>query len=322
MTMDSLERRNRLRSAAKAIASEVGRERMRALHCENRMLDAITFLGLWSVLGTLFYLLGTLPFGGLWLALFVLQGFALQWLGFCSHDLFVHRRAGGERASRLFANICFMPLLLTASFYAASHFDHHLYLGGDRDGEAYKSDFDRRWVKLVYLFGLGTLLVTSRVFRRADAAPVIVPARSPEVLARIQREKQVLRTFMLGVAMASCFWPRMVLAGYALPLLFSLPFASALRIILEHGEMNVENPFHAATCYAAGPLLGTLFMWSVGDAHLIHHLFPNIPYYRLGAARAVIRPILLRQGVIPRTSLLWLLWQWFVRNRRHATIWS
>jgi fatty acid desaturase len=295
---------------------------MRSFHRQNRLLDVLTFVALWSVIGTLFYQLGTRPFGLIWLGLFVLQGFALQCLGFCAHDLFVHRRVGGERLARVLANVCLIPLMLPAGEYAASHFQHHWYLGSARDGESYKEDLDRRWVKWIYLIGPGTLAVAYRVFRRKDAGPLVAPERSAEVTAQIRWETLIILVFMALVGVAILFWPRLVLAGYILPSILSLPFASAVRVILEHGEMSFENPFHAATCYTPNPLFGALFLWGVGDAHLIHHLFPNIPYYRVGAARAAILPILLRQGVIRRTSLLWLLGQWFVRNRRHATIWS
>lgn len=322
MSVDPDQRRKDLRGIARAIASEVGQERMRLLHRESRLLDVLTLVGLWAVVGTLFYLLGTLSFGVLWLGLFVLQGFMLQCLGFCAHDLFVHRRLGGDRIWRILANVCLLPLVIPATDYAVSHFDHHWYLGTARDGESYKEDFDRRWVKWIYLIGPGTLAVAYRLFRRRDAAPLVQPERSDETVAQIRLETRLMLGFMALVAVAMFFWPRMVLAGYVLPAVLALPFASALRVILEHGEMSMENPYHAATCYVAGLLTGPLFLWGIGDAHLIHHLFPNIPYYRVGEARALMLPILLRQGVIRRTSLPWLIGQWFVRNRRHGTVWS
>ena len=63
--------------------------------------------------------------------------------------------------------------------------------------------------------------------------------------------------------------------------------------------------YQQATCHTAGPITSALFLWSTGDAHLIHHLFPNLPCYRLRRARAALLPILLRHGVVQRTSLPW-----------------
>lgn len=323
MARDPVERRNELRAVAKAIAREVGADAMRALHREDRRLDGLTVVVLWALIVLVGAALGVLPVGPLWTALFVLQGFALLGLGFCAHDLFIHRRVGGARWSLPLANLCLFPLAITASDYAASHLDHHFYLGTDRDGESYKEDLDRRWVKLLLLVGPLVPLVLARLFRRRDQSVVLPapPERTPEQVRRARREGLQLLGFLLGVGVALCLWPRLVLCGYVLPALVTLPLASAVRLVLEHGESDPQNPYHAATCYQPGPLLGALFLWSVGDAHLIHHLFPHIPYYRLGEARRAMLPILLRAGVVQRRSLLWLLHGWFVHNRRHATVW-
>lgn len=322
MAYDHLQRRNELRAAAKAISSEVGVDAMRALHREDRRLDLLTVAVLWSLVLALIYLLGALPFGVAWVLLFALQGCALQALGFCAHDLFVHRRVGGERAAGILATLCFLPLLMSARDYALMHIDHHWHLATERDGEDYKVDLDRRWVKLLYLLGPGTLLVVGRAFRRPGSPAPYAPERSAEDAARVRLEKRLVLAFMALVAVAAYLWPRLIIAGFVLPGLIAVPCAAAVRLILEHGEMDPKNPFHAATCYTAGPVTSALFLWGVGDAHLIHHLFPNIPYYRMPAARALMLPILRRSGVVVRASLPWLIYQWFVRDRRHATLWT
>ena len=76
----------------------------------------------------------------------------------------------------------------------------------------------------------------------------------------------------------------LVLFGYILPLFVVLPVANALRTILEHAETNPQNLFHCATFYRTGLLTRFLFFWDAGDCHLVHHIFPNIPFYRMGKA--------------------------------------
>lgn len=322
MTTDPSQRSNELKAIAKAISQEVGVQTLRALHREDRRLDALAVVGSWALVALLFSLLGTLPFGPLWLLLYALQGCALQNLGFCAHDLFVHRKVAGLRWSRVLSIFCLTPLLLPASKYEASHLDHHWYLASERDSEAYKEDLDRLWVKLLCLLAPGYLLAYARAFHRPGSPAPVPPQRSAEQAARIRQEVWIVRAFVILVALAACLWPRLVIAGLVLPVLLSLPFASTVRLILEHGETDPKNSYHAATCYTAGPITGALFLWSVGDAHLIHHLFPNIPFYRLRKAREAMLPILLRQGVVRRASLPWLIYQWFVANRRHATLWT
>ncbi len=307
---------------AREIAREVGVDAMRALHRRSPVLDAFAFVGVWSTVIGLFVTLGTMRVGIAWVALFSLQGLALQCLGFLAHDLFVHRRVGGDRAAWWLANACLVPLLFGAAAYARSHADHHRHLGGEQDGEAYKEDLDRRWVKLLFLLGPGSLAVSARVFRHSRPAPCPPPAPSPEIAARLRLENILIAGFVLVVIVAAVIDPRLVLGGFVLPLSITLPIASTIRVVLEHGEMDRANPYHVATCYTAGPLTGGLFLWSVGDGHLIHHLFPGIPFYRLRRARRLMLPILLRHGVVRRTSLLRLLFGWFVENRRHATRWT
>ena len=138
------ERRNELRGAAKALSREIGAEALRALHREDRRLDILTIVVLWSLIALCFVLLGALPLGLPFLLVLCLQGFALLALGFCAHDLFIHRRVGGERLAPHLANLCLFPLGILGADYEASHRDHHWYLGTARDGESYKEDLDRR----------------------------------------------------------------------------------------------------------------------------------------------------------------------------------
>lgn len=312
-----------VRVAAKAIARELGPEIMRGLHRGNRWLDALACGGVWLVVIVLFHLLGHLPIGPIWMALFILQGFALHALAFCAHDLFVHRRVGGERLADVLANVCLVPLLLPATGYRANHLDHHRFLGTSRDtGEAYKEDFDRRWIKLLFLLAPGVVLVVARVFRRPSTPKPMLPVRGEAITRALRRERRLLAAFVVLTIAAAIVWPRAVLLGYVAPLFIVFPCVTALRVILEHGEMNPENPYHSSICYRGGPLSRLLFFWSAGEYHLIHHLFPGIPVYRMREAGRVIVPLLVKNGVIVRTSFASILWSWFVDNRRHATLWS
>jgi len=76
-------------------------------------------------------------------------------------------------------------------------------------------------------------------------------------------------------------------------------------VVLEHGESDRDNPYHAATCYTADPLTGALFFWSAGDAHLIHHLFPYFEARERSAAGCIggqPLPRLLAGGASARSS--------------------
>lgn len=100
------------------------------------------------------------------------------------------------------------------------------------------------------------------------------------------------------------------------------PVVSGLRTILEHSECDPKNVFHCATFYRTGYITGPLFFWDAGDCHIVHHIFPAIPFYRMPAAVKAIAPILKAHGARERRSLLDLLEGWFWRKEEHRTIWS
>jgi len=91
---------------------------------------------------------------------------------------------------------------------------------------------------------------------------------------------------------------------------------------------------HWALLFALVGVLGTLpplslpwilcflFFRDAGDCHLVHHIFPNIPFYKVGKAADLFHPFLLRQGVRERRSLLALLWGYFARVEPHRALWS
>src|SRR3569833_727158 len=63
----------------RTLRDAVGAETFRNLHRELPWLDALTVIGALGIFATVAMLLARLAFGPLWLGLFVLQGFVLQW---------------------------------------------------------------------------------------------------------------------------------------------------------------------------------------------------------------------------------------------------
>ena len=109
--------------------------------------------------------------------------------------------------------------------------------------------------------------------------------------------------------------------GFLLPLLIIAPVASVLRLILEHAEINPQNVYHCATFYRTGVISRPLFFWDAGDCHIVHHIFPTIPFYRMGKAVELVRPILQRHGARERQSLAALLYGFFILNQPHRALW-
>ena len=304
-----------------ALKRELGAKTLKELHSENRALDAAGVLISWGSVAVLFVLLATLPLGITWCFCFAAQGFALQGLGLLSHDAFIHRRIWGDRGSWIAASISSFPLLLLPTWYLMAHRDHHAHLGTDKDTETYKQNLDTIWKRILFLTVLGDRMAKLGVLSRTDRQmPALLPRTDAE-RRRLVTERVGLGVFLLGVGVCAVFWPRYVLAGYVLPLFIATPVASSLRVILEHADVDPANEFHLGTFYRTGMVTRFLFVADSGDCHLIHHVFSHIPWYRMGKATRLMRPILVEKGVAERRSLLQLIAGWFVRGYPHRSLW-
>lgn len=314
------------RDATKYIYDRLGRDVIEGLHKENRLYDALGLISIWSVFFGLMYLLGTLPFGWIWGGCFILQGFVLQILGFCSHDLFTHRKVGGPLVSRLGGIACMTPLLMSATAVTRTHLEHHRYFGTEKDSEAYKRDLDRRWVKLLFLSVPGMMLVTSRKLCRQaineHAYMGTARYKDQDVINKIKTEHHIVIIFLISMIGFSFVWPSYILMGYFLPLLLVLPLASTSRTLLEHADVQDDNPFNSSTNYKTGLISRLLFFWDSGDCHIVHHFFPSIPFYRIGEALKLISPIFEEKGAIEQKSFAKILFRWFVENKAHGTNWN
>lgn len=303
------------------IRAFVGADALAALHRESVILDAVGVLACWGSVVLLFVLLAWLPLGWLWALCFIAQGFALQSLGLLSHDAFMHRRIWGNTGSWIGAMVSSIPVLLSPTWYVISHTDHHAHLGTDKDTETYKQNLNTAWKRVFFLTAAGDRLAKLGRLSKTDIPMRPPMPRTRKEARRLGLERIVLLLFLLVVAVCAIAWPRAVLAGYVAPLLIVTPVASSLRVILEHADADPSNRFHLGTYYRTGVITRLLFVADSGDCHLVHHVFSQIPWYRMGRAVRLMRPVLIERGVVERRSLVQLLFGWFVRAYPHRTLW-
>ncbi|MDF3032116.1 MAG: fatty acid desaturase-like protein [Moraxellaceae bacterium] len=301
----------------------VGADTIAALHRVNPGLDALAVLGSVALFAANVWLLGMLAFGITWLALFVLQGFLLQWMGLVSHDLFVHRRAWGETGSWWASLVLTLPRFSLPTGYEQAHLAHHRCLGTVQDTEAYKQHLDTRARRCLFLTLAGIKLAQAG---RLEAEAGLrayhdVSGQGALIERRARVEKWVMRGFLLTLLVLGMFFPRLALLGFLLPVLVMGPVVNTLRIVIEHADVDPANPWHGSTFYRTGPVSRLLFCWDSGDCHLVHHVFPRLPFYRMGRAVDLMRPHLLAQGVVERRSYAQLLKGWFVDAYPHRTLW-
>jgi fatty acid desaturase len=92
--------------------------------------------------------------------------------------------------------------------------------------------------------------------------------------------------------------------------------------LLEHGEINPENPIQAATNYQSGVLFKILHIFDGGDCHLVHHIYPHIPFYNISKAIKLFKPQLDQCEVYEHRSLLAILFQVLVANKKIRECWK
>ena len=305
------------------ISQALGRDTIAALHRPRPGLDALAVFGSIGLFGLNLHLLASLPVGLTWVLLFVLQGFLLQSFGLVSHDLFVHRRIWGDRGSWLASLVLTLPRLSLPTGYEQAHLAHHRWIGTEQDTEAYKQQLDSRGKRWLFATLLGVKLAQAGKLKQGESLKGYhdVSGHGALIERRARIEKWLMRTGLLALLPLAWFFPAHTLLGYLLPTLVIGPVANSLRIIIEHAEADPGNPWHWSTCYRTGPLTRLLFFWDSGDCHVIHHIFPRLPFYHMGRAVELIRPLLLANGVVERRSYLELLKGWFVQGHPHRSLW-
>jgi len=315
--------------ARKDLVAAVGKQEILKLHRKKPWLDWLCVIATFALFGGLAWYLGQrrYQYTMTWWIAFLAQGFVIMSFGYMMHDLFMHRRVGGAFVSYILGNVTSWLSFNRFTEYRHVHGDHHRFAGTDPD-EEYKQDLDTRWKRLLFCTPVGYLLAVHRLLRRkhpevypAPEGSFTVPKDKPSERRRHVGERLVQAAFLVLLILVGLKF-RTIRYGYLLPLAFALPLANVVRIILEHSETNPRNNLHCATFYRTGFLTRFLFFWDAGDCHLVHHIFPAIPFYNMGKAVDAMRAPLIAQGVRERRSLPLLLWCYFVRCEPHRTLWA
>ncbi|MRD48534.1 fatty acid desaturase [Caenimonas koreensis] len=313
-----------LRTARALIAKELGAQQLSALHKPNAFWDFISIAGSLALFATCAMVLARWPVHEpLWWLCLIVQGDLILVMAFINHDAFAHRKLLPRRLRWIVSSLMVWPSQLRAAVYERMHATHHRALGTELDSEAYKQDIDtplRRFLyaspaAIVFRFVFLRGRTASVSFARAGALP------QASVDASRERWERGTRIAVFASALLLLFvdW-RIVVLGYVLPLVVVTPVFNTIRIVLEHFDLDRNNPLWVGTFYRSGPVSRLLFWFGAGDCHVVHHFYANIPFYRIGRAVELMRPILVREGVYEQRSLLRLMMQWFSASRAHWSV--
>lgn len=231
-------------------------------------------LMIWSALkidSSWYYFFSVVVIGSRQHALLSLMHDAVHW------HLFTHRKVN-DFASDLF---CAMPHLFITRYYRNSHLAHHRELNSLRDPDWVRKDHEL-WQfpksRLSYLkFVLWNGLLST--FRRVPTfifTTVLPKNHSRRVYIYLCAMTTFFVTFIV------IFIPLNLFVFYWLvPAIFVLPVLGIVRSVAEHFGLSYSDELNSARD-VRGNFLERAFFGPVGICfHLTHHLFPEVPRYRL-----------------------------------------
>lgn len=180
-------------------------------------------------------------------------------------------------------------------------------------------DINTRGKRLLFLTAIGIKLSFSGYFssHKGKQYPRSVPRNNAPAIAAVRRELLLSRIVFATTILLAIPFPKFIFFGY---LIAVTPVFNTIRIVLEHFEVRMGDGFQIATAYKTGVLTRYAFFWVAGDCHIVHNLFPRIPFYRISAALRSMTPILQSAGVIQRRSLIELLYFWLLLGSPHRTL--
>ncbi|KTC94726.1 fatty acid desaturase family protein [Legionella erythra] len=305
------------------INKEIGQEKIKNLHKPIFIFDLFAVIGIPTIFLLNIYYLGIYPISFIWLMVLIFQAFLIQIFQLAAHELFTHRKVLGNNLSYYVSFIYFLPLFLSPTLYRKFHMLHHRYSNTADDPEEFKQDLDKRWKRFLFLTFIGQLLAPSRIFYAGKPEefkqPITFDPKS-DIGKKIKFEYKIVLVFILSVITLLWFFPNYVIWGYLVPFLGIVPFLYSIRLIIEHADTDTQNPFSIATNYKTNILTRALFFYDSGDCHLVHHIFPNIPFYKIQKMNLAIEPVLQKHGVRQHRSLLKLLYCYYVLNLPHRSV--
>lgn len=313
----------RLSIARDRVRQGIGAERLAELHRASLPLDLAAALvppaaiaaGIWAVgLPDLHW--------GVRAALVMTIGWLMTILALVTHDLFVHRRCFGARAS-LWAGVASMGVTtLNAVIYRIGHELHHAHINTERDTEQFKNALSTRFRRFAHMTLPGFKWAVSGRWDPPGSTPILDHPSPNRATARERRlAATVCLVFPAVAAVAAFFDPLRVVLGYVVPLMVVAPIINASRTVLEHADADESNPLWLGTNYRCGWLAQFFYLQGSGDCHLVHHIFPRIPFYRCPAAARAFAPVLAAAGV-PEHRSIWTLWRgWFWKAWPHRSVW-
>lgn len=280
--MGSLAGQEPARALALGLEPEI--ERLRQHDGKKRAFELLFFPAMFlSGLSLLAYSSQSLN-GGAALAMAIL-GTCVAAAGLNSMVLLLHEGLHGVLLphpvwNRVVAFLLGVPILMSFSAYRVLHTRHHRYLGDPRDPDDYHNYTSSTW--LIWCLHYTRLALGSFLYL------LFIP-----ILALRYGEPRERIGILVEYTLLAAIWSALIILLSA-PVLVSVWLAPALltgflvnlRGFCQHGLADASDPFLASRSVLPRPFLAFLLLNE--NLHLEHHLFPDVPSYRLPALRRLL----------------------------------
>lgn len=246
-------------------------------------LDWLTIVGL-SVFCHFYFSIG------LYLITIFVVGARMHALTILGHEAVHGRLFLNKELNMVFSNLFVAyPLFYQNEVYRDSHLKHHRHTNTDKDPDRQLHRDMKEWqfpmpkMRLLKYFVMdiflrGAFLNIERLIRYSGRSQRAEDLQ--EVLKRSRKQRLIFYTF-LAIALHSLgLWNEFFLF-WVVPLLVTLPFFLRLRNIGDHyglswktelqSSRNIECPWFERFFFAPHRI----------GYHLVHHLYPTIPFYNL-----------------------------------------
>lgn len=311
------------------LEKELGSEAVKRIRSPNIVLDIllVTVYPLLAWVST--YVMWISPVSTLayWVAA-VCGGWLALACPLVMHDVVGHRSAFGKWGSWIVGLwvTSGSPMVINGmnTLWVARHRIHHRHTFEQKDPELYRNKLADRVDRVLGLFGPYRLFWRRKIYAKYNAG-LDVEKEFPGTLGReyafkIKVERWLMRGTNWTWLALLCMHTHPALRTIMGALGF-LGVFETLRYILEHGEQDIHNPFWQATFYDMGIVTELISLWGGGKYHAVHHIWADVPVYRMPEAGRLIKPILIRQGVKLRTDFWALAWAYLVDGKQHADKW-
>lgn len=218
-----------------------------------------------------------------------------------NHKAISGRQQGWRWLDTVCGSIAAVPLQLSFKGWSAEHLRHHAYTNDPvRDPDAPVAGplwaIPIKWLMGIVFGVVGALPYGDRIVARILAGKL--PAGQPEPNERIKLEHKRLRRYQricLVVLLAS------IPLGLFVPVFFLwwLPGRIGVLALVVLFQWLPHVPYDDTARYRntrINTFRGSTFLLLQQDRHLIHHLYPSVPWYRYRAVFREVRPLLEAHG--------------------------